>query len=207
MNLQIGGVAVTIVDGVARWVSGMEVDVDGAPNAYAPDRSGLVALDFLGNAKNKAGKWVGVACDASGAPYVQGPDDPYPGFYVAQSAMGDAAFPERDPRHWVDASKVPYISIPRELSMAGVRKGDLALVSCGTFRSGAIVADVGPGGKIGEGSFALHIALGYNPQRALPTHHLVGIGHGVSFAVFLGTHNIPPWPRDVAEIVSRGDFY
>lgn len=203
MQLTIGGIFVSSDDGPVKWTSGMECDVDGAANAYAPQGSGLPALDYWGNAYSpEESKWVGVACfdAACQHPIIQGPQDPYPGFMVAQSAMGDHAFPESDPRHWVDAYNIPYISMPPELEQFGVGLGDFAVVVAGTMTSAAIVADIGPHKKLAEGSFALHMALGYNPQRGLPKHHLVGIDRGVRFTVFAGSRKAPRWPVTLEQI-------
>ena len=68
----------------------MDVDVDGAPNAYGP--AGKPALDFLLNAHyiNRADKpIVGYLMDEHGRPILQGPNDPFPGYYISQTACTD----------------------------------------------------------------------------------------------------------------------
>lgn len=206
MQHTIGGVLVSCDGRTVSWTSGMEVDVDGAPNAYSPDDTGIDALANAGH----PGNFYGVVTDTgekTGTPIMQLATDPFPGFYVSQGSFGDAAYPESDPRHWIDATKVPYVSVPPDLIALGVRKGDLAIVRCGTSRVGALVGDGSPRGHLGEGSFALHMALGFNPQRALPKHRLVGISGGVWFEIHLGTASSPPWPRptlaaDLAALLS-----
>lgn len=223
----INKVTVSFDGRTVSWTSGMEVDCDGALNAYAPAGSGLPTLDYLGNAGHpdrwvdmnedvvtdlellvqlnggeqltgyrfEKADWYGVVCDSEGNPYIQDGSDPCPGYYVSPSALQSSVYPPSDPRRYVNANEIPYISVPPELLALGVRKGDLAIVRCGTKRSGAIVGDVGPKGKIGEASVALHRALGFDPQRAMPKHHLVGITSGVWFEIHLGTAGSPPWPR------------
>lgn len=194
MQTTISGALVTSDGKTVSWTSGMEVDVDGAPNAYAPAGLGYITLDDLRNA-GTPGDYYGLACDSNGKPYVQGPNDPYPGYFVSQNAVVNGSYPPSDPRRYMDASKVKYLAVPKQLIALGVRKGDLLIASVGTMRAGAIVGDGEPSNHIGEGSFALHMALGYDPRRALPHHYLVGIDHGVHFTIFLGTAISPPWPR------------
>jgi hypothetical protein len=145
--------------------AGMEVDVDGAPNAYGPDNSGL---DFTANAKDGS-KFVGVVTDAEGKPVIQ-ESGAFKGFYVSTTSLHAAHANERDPATYVDATKISYIVLPPEMAKQfGIVLGDLAVVT--NQESGkssfAIYADVGPHGKIGEGSVALAEAIGLN---ANPRH-------------------------------------
>ena len=82
----------------------MTIDADGAPNAYHPDNTGL---DDLKNA-GAPGYWEGLAKDKDGEPFVQGPDDPFPGYYVSATALADRSKPVNDPTRYVDASKIPF---------------------------------------------------------------------------------------------------
>ncbi len=184
--------SITILRGAVCWQSGLSVDADGAPNAYAPEP--LVGLDYLANAGGP-GNWYGVACNTSGMPYIQKDTDPYPGYYVSTTAMVDHSFPVFDPKRYVDSTKIPYISIPPELFGRGCHKGDLAWVVYSTKQSAAIVADVGPHGKLGEGSMALAEALGLpsSPRNG-------GCSFGVQYWVFPGTRAATPWPRDLTEL-------
>ena len=66
----------------------MDVDVDGAPNAYGPP--GVQTLDILLNAHylNRADKQiVGYLVDEHSHPTLQGPKDPFPGYYFSQTAV------------------------------------------------------------------------------------------------------------------------
>lgn len=194
--MRIGDVEVSVADGVVRWTSGMQIDADGAPRAYAPSGSALRGLDYLANA-GAPGHWWGIVCDDHGEPYVQGIDDPAPGFYVSPTALCAPGFSRRDPRRYVDSYTVPYLAIPPELRVvAGVKLGDLAVVKHAGVCCGAIVADIGPRKKVGEGSMALARELGIpeSPRNG-------GAGWGVEYCIFLGTATSPPWPRsNVAQL-------
>jgi len=66
----IGGTPVKRLKGDTAffWTSGVQVDADGAPNAYNANNTGI---DYLGNA-GSPGNWWGIATDSKGTPYVQG---------------------------------------------------------------------------------------------------------------------------------------
>ncbi len=68
----------------------------------------------------------------------------------------------------LDSERVPYIVLPigALLHTAGVGKGDLAAVIKDGRLQFAIVGDVGPPPKIGEGSMKLHALLGNNTCTA-----------------------------------------
>lgn len=144
----------------------MDVDVDGAPRAYGPP--GSDALDDLRNAHTmgRAGApIVGYIVEDAPPhrPVVQGPHDPAPGYYVSQTAYEDDSVEnERDPRRYVDATKINYIVLGDEARRMGARLGDFVVVySKRTHRSVfGIVGDSGnPSGD--EGSLHLLQALGY----------------------------------------------
>lgn len=152
------------------WTGHGRVDADGSPRAYGPDNTGL---DYTANAGHP-GNWYGVVTDNGrhfGQPWVQGPDEPYPGLWVSTTTYEDTQYPERDTRRYLDAEKVPYIVIPGILRRAlpGVLIGAQGEVT--NTRTGqcvrAVVGDVGPDDKIGEFSIALLGALGIkNGARA-----------------------------------------
>lgn len=179
-----------LIRGAQYWTGGMEVDADGSPHAYRPGGGGL---DVLANAGGP-GNWYGLACDAQGAPFVQGPQDPAPGFYVSTTALQDRTKRVQDPRRYVDSERVPYVSVPRELvKTGGVHLGDLAVVFHRGIQCAAVVADVGPAGKYGEGSMALARKLGIpaSPRNG-------GVPTGVTFLIFCGSSK--GWPRNWAEV-------
>jgi hypothetical protein len=142
----------------------MDVDVDGAPNAYGP--TGMQALDVLLNAHylNRADKEiVGYLIDDHGRPVLQGAKDPFPGYYISQTAFTDIENQnERDPRRYVDARNINYVVRGDVARRRGVRVGDFVSVYSKRTRRGvfAIVGDTGnPMGD--EGSLHLVQDLGY----------------------------------------------
>jgi hypothetical protein len=169
--------------------AGMTIDADGAPNAYNADNTGL---DDLANAGSPA-HWDGLVADADGTPFIQGPDDPFPGYYVSCTALTDRTKGQTDPSRYVDASKIPYVVLPGNLARdAGARLGDFAVVY--NTRNGkssyAIFADIG---TFGEGSIALADNLGiWSDARQ------GGTRGGIVYHVFPGSGNGKP--RTVEEI-------
>jgi hypothetical protein len=142
----------------------MNVDVDGAPNAYGPP--GKPALDVLINAhylERADQKIVGYILDDKQQPILQGPRDPFPGYYISQTAYADVANNnERDPRGYIDARKINYVVRGNEAKRHGVKLGDfVAVYSKKTHKAVfAIVGDTGnPTGD--EGSLHLLQELGY----------------------------------------------
>jgi hypothetical protein len=142
----------------------MDVDVDGAPNAYGPP--GTATLDSLINAhylERGDQAIVGYLADAKGRPILQGPKDPFPGYYISQTAFADVTNDnERDPRSYVDARNINYVVRGAEARRRGVKVGDfVAAYSKRSQRAVfAIVGDTGnPSGD--EGSLHLLQELGY----------------------------------------------
>lgn len=142
----------------------MDVDVDGAPDAYGPP--GKQALDILQNAHylNRGNnEIVGYLIDEHKRPIVQGPEDPFPGYYISQTAFTDRQNPkERDPRRYVDARKINYVVRGDVARRRGVQVGDFVSVYSRRTRRAvfAIVGDTGnPTGD--EGSLHLLQDLGY----------------------------------------------
>jgi hypothetical protein len=176
--------------------TGMTIDADGAPNAYNPDDTGL---DELANA-GEPGNWEGLAKDRDGNPYIQGPDDPFPGYFVSATALADRTKAPDDPGRYVNASKIPYIVLPAGMFREfDARPGDFAAVFNlwnGTS-SYAIFADIGPPDRIGEGSIALAENLGVRSDARRG-----GTRGGILFLVFPGSGNGSP--RTAEEISAEG---
>lgn len=205
-TVTIGGIQVAIDEITVQWQAGLNVDGDGCPRCYAPPP--LEGLDYLANAghpakDDKPANWYGVVTDTgqpSGSPIIQGPNDPAPGFYVAMTALEDPSKQDSDPNKYVDASVIPYLSIPPELerwqSARLLRMGDVAVVTYRGLSSPAILADVGGHGKLGEGSIALARALGLDPS---PRDG--GIGSGVSVVVWRNSGK--GWPRIITNIAAQ----
>jgi Fungal chitosanase of glycosyl hydrolase group 75 len=174
--------------------SGLAVDADGAPNAYNADDTGL---DHLYNA-GQPGQWNGIVQDEDGNPLVQGPDDPFPGFYISCTALFDRTKHRSDPARFVDATQIPYVALPGDLArQTGARLGDFVFVyseQTGKF-SFAIFADIG---AFGEGSIALANNLGIRSDARRG-----GSPAGVSYLVFPGSGD--GQPKSVDEINRMGN--
>lgn len=171
--------------------SGMTIDADGAPNAYNPDNTGL---DDLANA-GEPGHWGGIIAGEDGEPLLQGPNDPFPGFYISCTALADWSKASTDPTRYVDASKIPYIVLPGALShQLGARLGDFAVVV--NMRNGAsayaIFADIG---TLGEGSVALAERLGIHSDARQG-----GTRGGILYLVYPGSGNRRPRPVEEINI-------
>jgi hypothetical protein len=151
--------AVWRLSGGVLFTSGMTVDADGAPNAYGPKNKGL---DYTANARGPHG-WAALVTDRHGKPVLQKHGE-YRGFYVSTTSLEQSHIEnEADPKRYIDARKIAYIALPRDFAERfGITLGDLAIVfNEATGRSAyAIFADIGPRGKIGEGSIALARELG-----------------------------------------------
>ena len=178
------------------YESGMTIDADGAPNAYHPDNSGI---DDLRNA-GAPGSWEGLAKDAQGVPFIQGPGDPFPGYYVSETALADRSKAINDPARYVDASKIPFMVLPGRLArQLGAHVGDFAIAF--NERNGrtsyAIFGDVGPSDRLGEGSVALAENLGIRSDARNG-----GTWRGVLYMVFPGSGE--GRPKTLEEINEHG---
>ncbi|MCU0445207.1 MAG: glycoside hydrolase family 75 protein [Microscillaceae bacterium] len=179
--------------------SKMAIDADGSPRAYHPEDIGLDKLSYAGY----EGNWWALATDndePNGNPIIQGENDPYPGYYVSMTALGDRRYKNNDPRRYVNSEKIPYIVLPpRVIEVTGAKLGDIAYVYNRKTKRGcfAIFADVGPGDKIGEGSIYLAGQLGIknNPRNG-------GQSEGVVYMVFPFSGN--GQPRTLNEINELG---
>jgi hypothetical protein len=186
-------VPISSISSAVLFETGLAIDADGAPNAYGPHNRGL---DLTVDARGRKG-WAGVLADERGHPVMQ-KRGPYRGYYISTTSLEDASTRDGDPRKYVDARKIPYIVLPLEVSgKFGIRLGDFAVVSNQTNGrlAYAIYADVGPSGKLGEGSMALAKALGLpsNPRDG-------GVEDGVWFLVFPGSGRGPGKLRTLKEI-------
>lgn len=169
------------IDGAILFSAGMTIDADGAPNAYGPRNRGL---DYTANARGADG-WVSLVTSRSGSPVVQ-ESGPYRGYYVSTTSLQQSDIRDlRSPKRYIDATKIPYIALPPDFAARfGIALGDLAVVvNQANGRSAyAIFADVGPRGRIGEGSIALARALDI---PADPRHD--SVPDGVTYLVFPGS--------------------
>lgn len=169
------------VNGGVLFTAGMTIDADGAPNAYGPKNRGL---DFTANARGRGG-WVALVTNTRGRPVIQR-TGPYRGYYVSTTSLQQQDISDpRNPKKYLDATRIPYIALPPDFTREfGISLGDLAVVvNVENGRTAyAIFADVGPRGKIGEGSIALANKLGI-PSN--PRHD--SVLNGVTYLVFPGS--------------------
>ena len=144
----------------------MDVDVDGAPNAYGPP--GSKALDSLNHAHYRGWQDADIVGyltedDHPQVPVLQGPQDPFPGLYISQTAFTDPARKrDTDVSRYVDATRISYVVLGDRARAKGARLGDfVAVYSRARHRSVfGIVGDSGnPSGD--EGSLHLLQTLGY----------------------------------------------
>lgn len=175
------GLTVTTTEGGILFTAGMTIDADGAPNAYGPHNRGL---DYTANARGPHG-WVALVTNQNGRPIIQ-KSGPYRGYYVSTTSLQQSSsYDERSPKRYIDATRVPYIALPSDFAKGfDISLGDLAVVyNHANGRSAyAVFADVGPKGRIGEGSIALAEQLGI---PADPRHD--SAEDGVNYLIFPGS--------------------
>lgn len=176
------------------YESGMTIDADGAPDAYAPDNKGT---DDLSNGGKDGNWWALVTSNnkPDGTPIVRN------GYYVSMTSLEDDSFPADDPRHYVNANVIPFFVLPQGIyQQAAVHLGDLGVVvnlENGKW-SGAIFADEGPVDHLGEGSIALAKKLDIDPDPRAG-----GTDGNVLYIVFPGSGNGKPQKeKDIADKTS-----
>lgn len=185
------------------WTGHMAICSDGSPYAYRPDNTGI---DHYGNAGWPNNGGYGLALDPAGQPYRQGPEEGSPNGWVSTTAMNLSGFDESDQRRYVDATRVPYAVLPRNISdllparfRDVLRKGDIVHM---TRATGGIVvvrglyAEVGPSLTLdaetvyGEASVYAAEQLEHNPYK-LNEQGLwrakIGISSGIDYRVYVGT--------------------
>lgn len=203
------------------WDGPLAIDADGAPNAYGPKGSSPAGLDYLANAGTPAapavmgtdelGKpkvlqaavaanWYGILTDTGrpdGRPIIQKMSDPCPGMYISPTSLVDKGYAATDPRRYVDSTQVPYLAAPRDaIKDRGIKLGDVGFAYNRVTQlfCAAVVADVGPKGKYGEGSIALAHALG------IPNTSPKNGGAEKDIVVVVFKNSGKGWPRPAAEI-------
>jgi hypothetical protein len=199
--LQVGGVAIFRIRGESPFFfkAEMRIDADGAPNAYHPEDKGLDLIKHAG----KPGDWQGLVTDSRGQPLIQGPQDPYPGYYISQTSLFDKTKQRTDPARYINAGAIPYIVLPAEPGLKESSRavlGDFAVVvnARNWLMTFAIFADQGPRGKIGEGSIALAelLQIPSSPKTG-------GVDGDIIYVVFPGSGN--GQPRTAQEIDREGE--
>ncbi|MCP4109961.1 MAG: hypothetical protein GY749_31305 [Desulfobacteraceae bacterium] len=191
-------------ESVFFFKSGMNIDADGTPNAYHPENIGI---DYLANA-GYPGSWWGLATDSNGNPLIQEDSDPYPGYYISQTALIDNRYIKNDTRRYVNSVEIPYIVLPgnrdfREIT--GIQLGDFSVVYNMENEkfSYAIYADIGPKNEIGEGSVALAKSLGHDPFVNGKVKR--SIQKNIVYVVFPKSGDGKP--REINEIKKEAEIY
>jgi hypothetical protein len=169
----------------------MAINADGAPNAYHPANTGTDHIRNAGqppkgqpNAPHSKWKWWGIVAK-NGVPVVQ-KTGPWKGYYVSTTALAYSGQLEEDPARYVDSNAVPFIVVPN-IEKGRAMLGDYAYVvnRANGKASPAIIADLGPTDKIGEGSIELARRLGIkeNPRNGGTSKK------DIFYLVFPGTGN------------------
>ena len=180
----------------------MEIDADGAPNAYHPNDTGL---DFLANAGFPDHGWRSVLVEDPshpGTPFRQ-PDGPFAGFFVSKTSLESSQVEVTDPARYVSATSTPYIVFPSTFhALQGTGTlGDFVLAKnlANGRTTAAIVADIGPANApLGEVSIKLVEALGgHNPNPRTGSGKPAGT---FRYVVFPHSHVTPKWPLTAAQI-------
>lgn len=196
--------------GALIYEAGLAIDADGGRHAYRDDDKGL---DTIKNAcpTDRTKLCYGILERTPGDRVKQAP--PNDAYYVSLTTLVDASKRESDPDRYVDSEQVAYVVLPlrtlaRMAAAEGaaaqrLRLGDLAFVrNRKNGRSAfAIFADVGPAGKIGEGSIALAEAL---QLPSSPRHG--GASDGVQVVVFPGSGDHRPKPQADIDREGRAAF-
>jgi hypothetical protein len=122
--------------------------------------------------------------------------------YARQDKTGQGGTSLRAHGHPVDANSIPYFVLPGGFpSKHHIRLGDIAAVLHRGQIAFAVFADSGPAWKIGEGSIALHRALGHETIRGGRLHD-VGISAEVITIVF--PHSGDHTPQSPQRIQAKG---
>lgn len=173
------------------FASQMQVNTDGAPDSYHPGDIGITHIcngvsvgrsctwkaDCLPEFRQARAEhfrgptkicFFAMATDASGVPIIQGASDPKPGYFVSTTALTQPGANPRTPQAQLDSNTVPFAVIPstwQSTRKPGPRLGDFGVAYRRSTGKSAffVVGDTGPRNKLGEGSVALHQALGNDP--------------------------------------------
>lgn len=206
------------------FTSQMQVNTDGAPDSYHPNNIGIThicngvsvgphctwkanCLAEFNQAKAEGFRgptricFFAMASDPNGLPVIQDNGDPQPGYFVSTTALKQPGEKVRTPRAQLDSNTVPFAVIPghwQATRRPGPRLGDFGFAYRRSTDKLAffVIGDIGPKKKLGEGSVALHQAMGNDPfvMRHGVRRALRGIGsRDVFYVVFPNTAQ--PGPR------------
>ncbi|MDM0001787.1 glycoside hydrolase family 75 protein [Variovorax sp. J22P240] len=157
-------------DGRVHFIADADIDADGANGqngqlaAYKVDNQGSEALANGGMKINASGKVICAHAWARDVVIIDTDNEPkvFPGGVIASKTWyrhrGKAA---ADPAAYVDAETVPYIVVPPLIvqNTVGAVRGCRAQATWRGRSVACVVADLGPGNRIGELSIAAARAL------------------------------------------------
>lgn len=110
VHAKVHGVVVyRFEDGRLAWDSGARVDYSGCPLAFHPLNADGYAVPL---SDEQFRGFPNIARKADGALAIQGGSDPAPGWLVSRTAYRRPGFETDDPRAYLDARTVPYVSVP-----------------------------------------------------------------------------------------------
>ncbi len=118
--------------------------------------------------------------------------------------QNDTAFHQSDGKP-LNSAELPYIVVPSTSGIwnygnSGVHGGSVVAVIYNGQLSYAVVGDTGPPQIIGEGSYALAVALGIDPDPKTG-----GTDSGVTFIVFTGSNSVVSPIESHSAAVSKGE--
>jgi hypothetical protein len=113
--------------------------------------------------------------------------------------LPDTAFHNNDDEP-LTASKTPYIVIPNDFKIAGLKGGAVGAIIFQNKLQFAIFGDTGPSDIIGEASYAAAKNLGINPDAKNG-----GTSGPVTYFVFTGSGTVPSDIEDQAEVNRIGN--
>lgn len=155
-------------------------------HAYAKEeaREGAEGLWSLTSLSGENPPWA-LYCKSDMDLDTDGPDNPNRKIRWESTHQGETSL------RWpggmsVSSDLVAYVVIPGGWGH-GIKLGDVCLCQYGASVVPAIVADTGPGRKLGEGSIALHRALGFERVSVIGKIIDVSIEAGVRTIFFPGT--------------------
>ena len=201
------------------FASQMAVNTDGASDSYHPENIGITHIcngvsvgpsftwkanclaDFnQAKAEGFRGptkiRFFAMVTDDDGVPVVQQKGVPKPGYFVSTTTFTQPGVSKNTQQAYLDSNEIPFVVIPSQWQrnkFQGVQLGDFAVVVRKTTgdMSFAVVGDLGPRTKLGEGSVALHQALGNDPFVKRPDGNIrawIGISpHDVVYVIFPGS--------------------
>jgi hypothetical protein len=200
------GVKLTRISGSDAYVykiDRIEIDADGAPNAYHPKDTGLDALKNAGYPDKDWKSVLVVDPDDRSVPYVQKTGQ-FAGYYLSMTTLEDRHKAVTDPARYVDATSIPYVVFPGNFFHRITGTGNNGVIGAArnlsTGRTSPVIfADLGgPSDPLGEVSIKLAENLGgTNVSPRVGAGNLTG---PFAYVIFHDSEATPPWPLTAEQI-------